>query len=81
MDVGSALNTGLQGMQNSQQRITEAATEIAKAGTKPAQEVEPVQDVAQPLVEMKIDQLVFDASAQVVSTADETIGALLDTRA
>lgn len=81
MDIGSLMSTGLQGMQVSQQRLQESATEIAAAGSKPAAAVEPAKDLAEPLVQTKIDRLVFDASAKVVSTADEAVGTLLDTKA
>lgn len=80
MNVDSILSTGLQGMQQSQRNLGSAATEIAQAATleRPS---ESSRSLAQPLVEMKFDQHVFDASAKVVSTADELLGTLLDTKA
>lgn len=81
MAVESVMNTGLQGMLASQQRLNESANRIAETAARPVAEVDPVEDLAEPLVQMKIDELVFDASAKVVSTADETLGALLDTMA
>ena len=38
-------------------------------------------DIAEPLIELRRQELLFNASAQVVSTADETLGSLLDTLA
>ena len=39
------------------------------------------QDLASAMVNMKVQAQVFDSSAKVVKTADETIGTLLDVRA
>lgn len=50
----------------------------------------PVEEVAQPereqniaesLIELRRQEQVFNASAEVVSTADQTLGSLLDTEA
>jgi flagellar hook protein FlgE len=38
-------------------------------------------DFAEPLIKMKIEQRVFDASAKIVKTADEMLGTLMDTSA
>lgn len=52
--------------------------------------ISPIQDaaesrrtdnIAEPLVELRRQELLFNASAKVVSTADETVGRLLDTLA
>ncbi|WP_096084950.1 hypothetical protein [Agaribacterium haliotis] len=39
------------------------------------------QDINEPLVELRRQELVFNASAAVVRTADDTLGTLLDTQA
>ncbi len=39
------------------------------------------RDIAEPLIELRRQELLFNASAEVVSTADETLGNLLDTQA
>lgn len=42
---------------------------------------ESTRDLAEPLVELRRQEQIFNASAKVVSTADETLGNLLDTKA
>jgi len=80
MDVGSAVNQGLIGMQRSQSEISRSAQQIVKAGTterdNPAK-----SDIVESLVNIKAQTQVFDASAKIVKAADETIGTLLKTRA
>ena len=80
MDVGSAVNQGLIGMQRSQTEISRSAQQIVKAGTternNPAQ-----NDIVESLVNIKVQTQIFDASAKIVKAADETIGTLLKTRA
>lgn len=44
---------------------------------KPAQS-ERSGDIAEPLIELKRQELVFNASAKVVSVADRTLGSLLN---
>ena len=42
-------------------------------------EVRPVQDnLSEPLIELKRQEQLFDASARVISVADQNIGSLLD---
>ena len=79
----SVLSQGLQGMQKSSREIVGAAQEIASSGARVANGEFPdsTLDLAELLIEMKIEQNIFDASAQVVKTADEMIGALLDVTA
>ena len=80
MDVGSAVNQGLIGMQRSQTEISRFAQQIVKAGTterdNPAQ-----NNIVESLVNIKAQTQIFDASAKIVKAADETIGTLLKTRA
>jgi len=85
MDVGSAssglsVNQGLIGMQRSQAEISRSAQQIVSAGT--TQRDNPAQnDVVEPLVNIKAQTQIFDASAKIVKAADETIGTLLKTTA
>ncbi|PUA27351.1 MAG: hypothetical protein B0W54_12235 [Cellvibrio sp. 79] len=85
MDVGSVVNQGLIGMQRSQVSMTQSAQQIAQAGTTQRadapQSNSQSQDLAEALVNLKAQTQVFDSSARVVKTADETIGTLLDVRA
>jgi flagellar hook protein FlgE len=84
MDIGSVVNQGLIGMQNSQASMAQSAQQIAQAGTvqqATSPEANQVNDLVEPLVNLKIQAQVFDSSARVVKTADETIGTLLDIKA
>lgn len=85
MDIGSVVNQGLIGMQRSQVSMTQSAQQIAQAGTTQRAEAPQAnsqsQDLAEALVNLKAQSQVFDSSARVVKTADETIGTLLDVRA
>jgi flagellar hook protein FlgE len=79
---GSALQQGLQGMKGSKQEMVASAGKIAAAGTlQAASKGEGLQNIAEPLVDMKIQQHVFDASAKVVSVASQALGTLLDVQA
>ena len=84
MDVGSAsgsaVTQGLIGMQRSQTEISKSAQQVLKAGT--SERGNPAKnDVVEPLVNIKAQSQVFDASAKIVKAADETIGTLLRTKA
>lgn len=79
MDVGSVINQGLIGMQKSQSSIFQSAQQIASAAIQGAN-ASP-QDLAENLVNLKVQQNLFDANAQVVKTGSDTLGALLDVRA
>lgn len=85
MDVGSVVNQGLIGMQKSQSSMLQSAQQIAQAGTTqpssaPAASSQSA-DLASSLVNLKVQAQVFDSSAKVVKSADETIGTLLDVKA
>ena len=80
MTISSVMQTGLQGMQNSQAEILKSADQIVRAGTID-KDSNAVIDFAEPIVNMKIEQRVFDASAKIVKTADEMLGTLMDGRA
>ena len=80
MDVGSAVNQGLIGMQRSQTEMARSAQQIAQAGT--TQKDNPAKnDVVEPLVNIKVQSHVFDASAKVVKAASDAIGTLLKVKA
>lgn len=75
MAIGSVLNTGVNGMQRSSAEMQKSAHEIASFGTS---NLEPEGTLAEPVVNMQFEQLIFEASAKVVSTASETLGTLID---
>lgn len=92
----SVLNTGLQGLQKAQKEILGSAQQIAELNIRPetqagsageapqvpqGQQVAETQGVVEPLVNLKRQEQLFNASAQIVKTADETLGSLLDVKA
>lgn len=83
MDIGSVVNQSLIGMQNSRAEMTQSAQQIAQAttSTSPAVTGSQSADLATPLVNLQVQQQVFDSSARVLEVADQTIGALLDVKA
>lgn len=90
MEVQSAFSAGVQGLQNAQQQASEAASNIATA-TSPRNDVEGVEALAsnsndvinvnQEIVELKVAEHQASASAQVIKSADETLGTLIDVTA
>ncbi len=60
----------VQGMQRAQEGFAEAAQQVASGNLDP-----------QPMVEMMVNSTVFAANAQVLRTADEMVGTLLNTYA
>jgi flagellar hook-associated protein FlgK len=84
MDLGSVVNQALIGLQNSQMSMVKSAQQIAQAGVVQQQTSTAgnlTQDLIEPLINLKIQRNLFDASARVVQTADETLGTLLDIKA
>ena len=51
------------------------------APVESAAKTEQQRGIAEPLIELRRQEQVFNASAQVVSTADQTLGSLLDVKA
>lgn len=76
MNIGGVLQTGIQGVQNGVQGMERAASEIVSATTKSG-----ASDIVEPVMDLKLYELSVEASAQVVKTADELLGTLLDTMA
>jgi flagellar hook-associated protein FlgK len=76
-NIGSMVNQGLLGLQNSQASMARSAQQIAEAGT--TQRDNPAKnDLVEPLINIKVQTQVFTASAKVVKAANETIGTLLN---
>jgi hypothetical protein len=89
MDIGSVVNQSLIGMQNSRAEMTQSAQQIAQssvasaasAAGAPAPAASQSADLVTPLVNMQVQQQVFDSSARVLEVADQNMGALLDVKA
>lgn len=81
----SAFNAGLQGLHQGMNGLRKNAHAIANA-TTPAAAVAPeastvAQDVTEPLVAMKLNQLQAQASTKVIQTSADMIGTLIDMKA
>jgi len=79
MQINSALNTGLQGFQDAQSRVNQAAQDIASQGVKDST-VDSIdtKDLTSSLVDLKVAEIDAKANAKVVQTASDVLGTLLD---
>lgn len=79
MMINNALNIGIQGIQDGMQGMEGAARKIARGGVDgPRGSAEGGNSMIEPIVDLKLYERSVEASAQVVKTADETLGTLLD---
>ena len=79
MDVNSALNTGLQGFQEAQSRISEAAQDIASQQvTDATKDSVDTKDLTESLVDLKSAENDAKANANVVKTASDVLGTIID---
>jgi len=95
MQISSALNSGLQGLQQANNTADKAASDIAQATADREEQNEASSDLgttetvnkAQPAsltesaVNLKVAEAQSSASAEVIKTADENLGTLIDVRA
>jgi flagellar hook protein FlgE len=80
-NIGSLLNTGVAGIQKGLGDANRAAADIAKIGTRSASGEGATSDLTRAVVDLKSSELQVKASAQVVKTADDMLGSLIDTLA
>ena len=93
MDIRSAFNSGLTGFQSASNQVSEASSRIAHAGsveiagnnsdltgkvTSSAQR-EPIS-ITTELVNLKVAEFQAKSSAKVITTADDMLGTLINTR-
>ena len=93
MDVRSAYNSGLTGFQNAAAQLSNTSSQIAHAGTADTGMVEnpkAPESLSSPaerapisltteLVNLKVSEFQAKASADVITTADEALGTLINT--
>lgn len=80
--ISNTLSIGIQGIQDGMVGMDNAARRIARAGVDgPQGSAEGAGNLIEPIVDLKIYERSVEASAQVVKTADETLGTLLDVMA
>ena len=91
MEIQSAFNSGVQGLQRATEAADKAAVDIA-AETSAAHEAEAVNrapvsneqkvpDLNQSIVDLKVAEHQAKASTEVIKTADDSLGTLLDVTA
>jgi hypothetical protein len=91
ISASSAFNSGLSGVHSGQQRVNQAASDIASVSLpEPAPESSAANpsnsqaqrvDLASSLVDLQIGKEQVQAGAKVIKTADDALGTLLDIRA
>ena len=96
MDISSTFNAGLQGFQRATQDANQAASEIASADlfnqsasdiAREGQTTSPINvnqqqptNLTESIVDLRVAEVQARASAEVIQTADEVLGTLLDVR-
>lgn len=93
MEIQSAFNAGVQGLQRASEEANDAATNIARQSTvnASAEESEATAqapsinsaaptDLTQSVVDLKVAEYQAKASTEVIQSADESLGTLLDVR-
>ncbi|MCK7546898.1 flagellar basal body rod C-terminal domain-containing protein [Marinobacter koreensis] len=77
--INNTLGIGVQGIQDGMIGMDSAARKIARGGVDgPQGTADGAGGLVEPIIDMKLYQRSVEASAQVVKTADETLGTLLD---
>lgn len=89
MEIQSAFNTGLQGLEKANEQVNKAASDIAASTaydyTQKIENDSITQSAQQPdltksIVDLKVAEYQAKSSVEVIKTADETLGTLLDVR-
>lgn len=77
--INNTLSVGIQGIQDGLSGMDNAARKIARGGVDgPQGTAASGHSLAEPIMELNVYERSVEASAQVVKTADETLGTLLD---
>ena len=94
MEIQSAFNSGVQGFNKATETANQAAVDIVEATTFNAEDdsqvsssstqtslsAEQTPNLNQSIVELKVAEHQAKASAEVIKSADENLGTLLDVR-
>lgn len=91
MEIQSAFNSGIQGFQKATEDASKAASDIAASTsysaqivqdseTTPAVQSQVQPDLTQSIVDLKVAEHQAKGSVEIIKTADETLGTLLDVR-
>ncbi len=77
MEISSTFNSGMQGLQRAQEGLDRNAETVAKAVAKS----DMTEDVTTAMIESEKNVVQAQASAKVVTAADEMVGTLIDMKA
>lgn len=81
MEINSVFSSGLYGLNQASQQITESSEKIANQPVN-SENTENSSYDSQPvtaeLINMKLAEIQAQASAKVITTADEMVGSLID---
>ena len=89
MEIQSAFSSGVQGFQNATEKSNQAALDIAANTVASEENIDQTQALAKPttapdltesVVQLKVAEYQAKSSVEVIKTADETLGTLLDVR-
>jgi flagellar hook-associated protein FlgK len=75
MSVNSILQSGVQGVQSATQGVERVAKDIVRSGTDG---VAGQSNVVESMVDLQLYERSVQASSQIVKTADEVLGTILD---
>ncbi len=90
MEIQPAFNSGIQGLQNATEAADKAAADIVAETTAheteavnraPASNEQDIPDLNQSIVDLKVAEHQAKASTEVIKTADDSLGTLLDVTA
>ena len=96
MEIQSAFNSGIQGFQKATEQANQAAENIAAettanrdesvttqttTGQTLASNAQKIPDLNQSIVDLKVAEFQAKSSAQVIKTADEVLGTIVDVTA
>ncbi len=90
MDIQPAFSSGLQGVQQANQDLRKTAFDIARSDTQTAGEInvatgfssqnQSLPDLSESVVELKVAEYQAKSSVNVIRSADEALGTILDIR-
>ena len=91
MEIQSAFNSGVQGLQRATEAADQAAADIVAETTAaqeadavsqaPASNEQEIPDLNQSIVDLKVAEHQAKASTEVIKSADDSLGTLLDVTA
>ncbi len=79
MEINGAMNSGITGFQRASSQVDQSAAKLASAAATPTR-AESTVNVTDELVSLKVAEQSGLANGEVIKTADEMMGTLIDIR-